>query len=64
MPGGVGGIAKLPDVAAAPLDAPDSSGANAGFLAGMVAAASAGVLVLASAAWYARRRWLRSAGLQ
>lgn len=53
----VGGIAELPDVAGAPLKARDSSGGNAGLLAGITAAA-AGVIALGSAAWYARRRWL------
>ncbi len=51
----VGGVAELPDVAAAPLEADGSSGTSAGVVAGVVAAA-AGVLVLGGAGWYARQR--------
>lgn len=54
-----GGIAELPEVAATPVEGPDSSSRNVGFLAGVVAVVTAGVVILASAAWYARRRWLR-----
>ena len=54
----VGGIAELPDVAGAPLEAPDSSGGNTGVLAAVVVAAAVSMLTLAGAAWYARRRWL------
>ena len=54
----VGGIAELPEVSGAPLEAPDSSGGNTGLLAAVIAAATAAMLTLAGAAWYARRRWL------
>ena len=41
------------------LEAPESSGSNAGLLAGIVAAIAAGTVTLGGAAWYARRRWAR-----
>ena len=50
---GVGGIAKLPDVAKSPLETGGSSSRNAGLIAGIIVA---GGLVLGGAAWYARRR--------
>ena len=53
----VGGVAELPEVAGAPLEAPDSSGSNTGLLAGVAGAVAAGTLTLGGAAWYARRRW-------
>ena len=56
---GIGGIAELPEVAAPPLEAPDSSGSSTGLIAGIVAAIAAGTLALGGAAWYARRRWAR-----
>ena len=59
IPASVGGIAELPDVAGTPLEAPDSSGRDVGFLVGVVAVVAAGVVTLASGAWYARRRRLR-----
>jgi hypothetical protein len=55
---GVGGIAELPEAAAAPLEAQDSSGGNAGILAGVAAALTAAAAALGTGAWYARRRWL------
>ena len=54
----VGGIAELPAADAAPLEAEDSSGGNAGILAGAAAALTAAVVTLGVGAWYARRRWL------
>jgi hypothetical protein len=65
-PGGaaVGGIADLPEVAAAgaqPLDAPpEGSGSSAGTYAALAAGVAAGVVVLASGVWYARRRRLKA----
>ncbi len=56
----VGGIVELPEVAGAPLEAPDSSGSNAGLLAGIAAAIAAGTVTLGGAAWYARRRRARA----
>ena len=53
---GVGGVAELPEVAGAPLEAPESSGSNAGLLAGLIAAVVAGAVALGGAAWYMRRR--------
>ena len=53
---GIGGIAELPEVAEAPLDATGSSGGNAGLLAGVIIAVVAGVVALGGAAWYVRRR--------
>ncbi len=55
----VGGIAELPEVAGAPLEAAGSSGPSAGLLASVIAAMTAGGLALGGAAWYARRRWLK-----
>ena len=52
----VGGIAELPEVAGAPLEAPDSSGSNTGLIAGIAATIAAGTLGLSGAAWYTRRR--------
>ena len=53
----VGGVAELPEVAATPLGAPDSSASTAGLLISMAGAVAAGTLALGGAAWYARRRW-------
>ncbi len=50
----VGGIAELPDVAAAPSTGLESSGGHTGAIA---AAAIAGVITLGGAAWFARKRW-------
>ncbi|MCH7838069.1 MAG: hypothetical protein IIC26_06125 [Chloroflexi bacterium] len=52
----VGGVAELPEVAGAPLQATASSGGNAGLLAGVIAAVVAGAVALGGAAWYVRRR--------
>ena len=54
---GVGGITELPEVEEAPLEAAGSSGTSVGVLAGIAAAAVAGVVALGGAAWYARRQW-------
>ena len=54
--GGVGGVAELPEVAGAPLQATGSSDSNAGLFAGLIAAVVAGAVALGSAAWYVRRR--------
>lgn len=54
--GFVGGKAALPDVARMPLEADQPSGPSAGVLAGIAAVATAGVVALGGAAWYARRR--------
>ncbi len=52
----VGGIARLPDVAnGSPAASPSSSGSGIGLIAGSAAIAS-GLIALAGAAWYARRR--------
>ena len=56
-PSSVGGIAELPEVDGAPLDAAASSGPNAVVLTS-IAAAAAGGIALGGAAWYARRRRL------
>ena len=53
---GVGGVAELPEVAGAPLQATDSSGGNAGLFAGVIAAVIAGAVALGGAAWYVRSR--------
>ena len=53
---GVGGIAELPQLERAPLEA-NASDVNGGLVAGTVAAAAAGVLALGGAAWYAKRRF-------
>lgn len=58
-PGGVGGVAELPEVDAAPLEASGSSGPSAGVVAGIAAGAAAGAVALGGAAWYARRRLRR-----
>jgi hypothetical protein len=55
----VGGIAELPEAAAAPLGATDSSGGNAGIVTSVAAALTAAAVALCAGAWYARRRWLR-----
>ena len=52
---GVGGITELPQLERQLLEA-NSSDVSAGVLAGIVAAAAAGVLALGGAAWYARKR--------
>jgi hypothetical protein len=49
VPGGVGGLAELPDVS-------DSSGRNYVLLGGLAAAA---LVALGAGGWYARRRWVR-----
>ena len=57
--GAVGGIAELPEVAGTPLEAADSSGPNAGVLAGVAAVVVTGTVALGGAAWYARRKRVR-----
>lgn len=53
----VGGMAELPVLETdAALDTAPSSALNTGVLAGL---AAGGVLLLAGAAWYASRQWLR-----
>ena len=52
----VGGVAELPEVAGAPLQATGSSDSNAGLIAGLIAAVVAGAVALGGAAWYVRRR--------
>ena len=52
---GVGGITELPQLERQLLEA-NSSDVSAGVLAGIVAAAAAGVLALGGAAWYTRKR--------
>lgn len=53
---GVGGVAELPDVdRTAALEAGESSGLSARAIAS-IAGATAGVVLLTTAAWYARRR--------
>lgn len=52
----VGGVAELPDVAGAGLEAEGSAGPSATVVAGVVAAVTAGAVALGSATWYARRR--------
>lgn len=52
----VGGIAELPEVAEAALEAESSSGLSAGALAATAAGAVAGGLALGSVAWYVKRR--------
>ncbi len=55
----VGGIAELPDVTGARLNAGGSSSPNARVLTAVIAGAVvAGAVALSGAAWYARRRWL------
>ena len=55
----VGGIAELPEVAATPLEAPNSSRSSTGLLTSLAGAVAAGTLALGGAVWYARRRWAR-----
>ena len=55
----VGGVSIDLDVDGLPLEAPGSSGRNAGLIAGIVAAIAAGAVTLGGAAWYGRRRVLR-----
>jgi hypothetical protein len=55
-PSAVGGIAELPEVPRAGLQESGSSAVNARLLAGLAPGA---VLLVATAAWYARRRWHR-----
>ena len=52
----VGGIAVDPDLGALALETAGSSGNTAGLPLGIVAAVATGVVALAVAAWYARRR--------
>jgi murein DD-endopeptidase MepM/ murein hydrolase activator NlpD len=52
----VGGIAELPNVAAAPLESARSS-PDAGLTAGVVAGVASLGTALTAAAWYSRRRW-------
>lgn len=52
----VGGIAEVPDVAATPLEASDSSGLSAGVLAAIASATAAAAVALSGGAAYAWRR--------
>ena len=45
--------------AGTPLETRNTSNGNAGVVAGVAAAAIAGVIALGGAAWFARSRWLR-----
>lgn len=55
----VGGVSELPGADSAPLQqAGSSSGTNVGLLAGVTAVALAATSVVATGAWYARRRIL------
>ena len=56
----VGGLAELPEVTEAPLEAKGASGPSAGVLTAIAAAAAAGVIALGGTAWYARRQWLKA----
>jgi len=58
-PMGVGGLAELPSVSAAPLQSESPSRSDAWLLTGGLAIATAGVMVLGGGAWYVRRRHLR-----
>jgi uncharacterized cupredoxin-like copper-binding protein len=51
----VGGVADLPEVAAAPLDS-DAAGGGGGALFLVFAAASLGIAAMGGAVWYARRK--------
>ena len=55
----VGGILVAPDQGELPPAAADSSGTGSGLLTGLVVGATAGVIALGGAGWYARRRWQR-----
>ena len=52
----VGGVAELPEVARAPLEAGDSSGPGAAMLASVTAGVLAGAASISGAVWYTRRR--------
>ncbi|MCH8994429.1 MAG: hypothetical protein IH959_05600 [Chloroflexi bacterium] len=54
--GVVGGIAALPEVASAPAEALESSGAGTGLIIGLSVVIAAAALALGSGAWYLRRR--------
>ncbi len=55
----VGGFSVDIDRGDLPLETPAPSGPNAAVLAAVVAAATAGAVVLGCVAWYARRRRVR-----
>ena len=56
-PGSVGGTVELLGQSESPGDASESSARD--YTAPIAAVAAAGVVVLAAAGWYARRRWMR-----
>ena len=57
--GVVGGIAGLPEVASAPSEALESSGAKVGLIIGVGVVITASALALGGGAWYVRRRLVR-----
>ena len=54
----VGGDLRPIDTGGLPLETLDSSGTNAGAIAGVAAAIAAAAITLSGAAWYSRRRWV------
>ena len=57
--GPVGGIPELPDITGPEAAMNETASANYTLWTVIAAATAAGVITLAGAAWYARRRWLR-----
>jgi len=57
--GSVGGIAELPEIAGPEAAMSDTTSTNYAPVAGIASGGAVGVIMLATAAWYVRRRWLR-----
>ena len=57
--GPVGGIQELPDITGPEAATSEASSTDYALWQGIAAGSAAGAIVLVSAAWYTRRRWLR-----
>ena len=55
----VGGIAELPEIAGSEAAMNETASTNYALWTVIAAGSTAGVITLAGAAWYTKRRWLR-----
>ena len=58
-PGGVGGIAELPDILGSEAARGEAAGTDYALWMGIAVAGAVGAVVLGTGLWYARRRWIR-----
>jgi len=58
-PGGVGGIAELPEITGPEAATSEAAGTNYTLWMGIAVAGAVGAVVLGTGLWYSRRRWIR-----